>query len=240
MLVLSGCAQSVVTPNTNIAATNVLDKLGIELIEPQPAQCCGSVSHHLAAPDEAHDHMRRLIDTWWPYVEANGQQQSIEAIVITASGCGATIKDYGDILKHDSAYAEKAKRISELAKDLCEIIANEPLEQFTKNNGEIKVAFHSPCTLQHAQQINGVVEKILEKSGFQLTTVTDSHLCCGSAGTYSILQPALSQQLLNNKLDALQNNEPDVIATANIGCQLHMATKANKPVKHWIELLAGC
>ena len=237
MLVLSGCAQSVVTPNTNTAAVNVLDKLGIELIELQPALCCGSVSHHLSAPDAAHQHMRHLIDQWWPYVESGNGKPDIEAIVITASGCGATVKEYGDILKYDLAYAEKAKRISELAKDLCEVIVDEPLEQFAKKTNPLKVAFHSPCTLQHALQINGVVEKILVKAGFQLTTVIDAHLCCGSAGTYSILQPELSQQLLGNKLDALQKEEPNIIATANIGCQLHLATKAGTPVKHWIELL---
>ncbi len=237
MLVLSGCAQSVVTPNTNTAAVNVLDKLGIELIEPQPAQCCGSVSHHLSAPDTARQHMRHLIDQWWPYVEPSNGEQSIEAIIITASGCGATVKEYGDILKYDNVYAEKAKRISELAKDLCEVIVDERLEQFAKKAKPLKVAFHSPCTLQHAQQINGVVEKILVKVGFQLTTVTDSHLCCGSAGTYSIMQPELSQQLLSNKLDALKKEEPNIIATANIGCQLHLATKTSTPVKHWIELL---
>lgn len=232
MLALSGCAQSVVTPNTNIAAANVLDKLGIELIEPKPALCCGSVSHHMAAADEAHRHMRRLIDQWWPYVE-----QGIEAIIITASGCGATIKDYGDILRHDAAYADKARRVSELAKDLSEIIVNAPLEQFAKPVSPLKIAFQSPCTLQHAQQLGGTVEKILEKIGFQLINIADAHLCCGSAGTYSILQPGLSQQLLINKLDALQNGEPDVIVTANIGCQLHLATKAKVPVRHWIELL---
>jgi len=245
MLVLSGCAQSVITPNTNTAAANVLDKLGIELIEPQPAQCCGSVSHHLSAPDAAHQHMRRLIDQWWPYIEpsqvnngANGDQiQSIEAIIITASGCGATVKEYGDILKHDHAYAEKAKRVSALAKDLSEVIANEPLTQLAKNTKPLKVAFHSPCTLQHAQQLNGVVENILEQAGFQLTTITDSHLCCGSAGTYSITQPELSQQLLQNKLNNLENEQPDIIVTANIGCQLHIATKAKIPVMHWIELI---
>ena len=237
MLVLSGCGQSVVTPNTNTATSNVLNKLGIQLIEPQTALCCGSVSHHMSVPDAAHQHMRRLIDQWWPYIEPSDDTEGVEAIIITASGCGATVKEYGEMLKHDTAYAEKAKRISQLAKDLCEIIAEEPLEQFSTNTKPLKVAFHSPCTLQHAQQLNSIVERILEKVGFQLTTIIDSHLCCGSAGTYSIMQPDLSQQLLNNKIGHLENEKPDVIATANIGCQLHIATKAETPVMHWIELL---
>ena len=238
MLALSGCGQSVVTPNTNIAATNVLSKLGIQLIEPQPALCCGSVSHHMSAPDAAHYHMRRLIDQWWSYIEPSDGTAGIEAIIITASGCGATVKEYGDILKHDADYAEKAARVSELAKDLCEVIVSEPLDQFV-NEKRNKIAFHSPCTLQHAQQLNGVVETILEQIGFELTHVADSHLCCGSADTYSILQPKLSKKLLDNKLSNLENDQPELIVTANIGCQLHLMTKANTPVKHWIELLAS-
>ncbi|NOX27651.1 MAG: glycolate oxidase subunit GlcF [Gammaproteobacteria bacterium] len=238
MLALSGCGQSVTTPNTNIAAANVLDKLGIQLIEPQPVLCCGSVSHHMSATKDAQSRMHKLIDQWWPYIEPEDNSPGVEAIVISASGCGATIKEYGDILKHDNNYAEKAQRVSELAKDLCEVIANEPLDQFA-NSSSTKIAFHSPCTLQHAQQLNGIVEKILEKIGYQLTVVADSHICCGSAGTYSIMQPELSQQLLNNKLDALEHDKPDIIVTANIGCQLHLATKSNAIVKHWIELLTG-
>ena len=236
MLALSGCGQSVVTPNTNIAASNVLNKLGIQLIEPHPALCCGSVSHHMSVPSAAHEHMRRLIDQWWPYIEPNDGTKGVEAIIISASGCGATVKEYGDILKDDADYAGKAAKVSAIAKDLCEVIANEPLEQFVSENRN-KVAFHSPCTLQHAQQLNGIVEDILKRVGFELTTVADSHLCCGSAGTYSILQPELSQQLLENKLENLEHNQPEIIATANIGCQLHLTTKANTPVKHWIELL---
>ncbi|MCW9030488.1 MAG: heterodisulfide reductase-related iron-sulfur binding cluster, partial [Gammaproteobacteria bacterium] len=186
----------------------------------------------LSAQEEGLDFMRRNIDAWWPHVE-----QGVEAIVVTASGCGSVVKEYADLLKHDTVYAEKAKRVSKLAKDISEILYEENLADITTKKSSLKVAFHSPCTLQHGQKINGVVEQILQNAGFTLTQVEDSHLCCGSAGTYSLLQPKLSQQLLNNKLSALQKNAPDVIATANIGCQMHMASKALLPVKHWLELI---
>lgn len=231
MLVLDGCVQPLTAPETNAATARVLDKLGISLIRANGAGCCGAVSHHLSAPEEGLDYMRRNIDAWWPDVE-----RGAEAIINTASGCGVVVKDYGKLLEHDEIYAEKAKTISELAKDLSEILSNEDLSKL-KIKGNQKIAFHSPCTLQHGQKVVGVVEKILSNAGFQLTDVVDSHLCCGSAGTYSILQSELSQQLLDNKLNALQADSPEIIATANIGCQMHMATKADVPVKHWIELL---
>jgi glycolate oxidase iron-sulfur subunit len=233
MLVLEGCVQSVATPQTNAAAARVLDRLGIQLIAAAGAGCCGAVSHHLSAPAEGLDFMRRNIDAWWPHI-ADGA----EAIVVTASGCGAVVKDYGELLKHDRDYAEKARRVSELTKDISEVLRDEPLspDMFTPLPG--KVAFQSPCTLQHAQRLNGVAEAILRQAGFTLTEVADAHLCCGSAGTYSILQAELAQRLLKNKLSALENDAPDVIATANIGCQMHLATRAQRPVRHWIELLA--
>ncbi|MFP3873109.1 MAG: glycolate oxidase subunit GlcF [Thiohalophilus sp.] len=232
MLVLDGCVQSVSTPQTNVAAARVLDRLGIELISAGRAGCCGAVSHHLSAAEEGLDFMRNNIAAWWPHIEAGA-----EAIVITASGCGAMVKEYGDLLKHDPAWAAQAARVSELTQDISEVLRDEDLSQLDNHSDYSKVAFHSPCTLQHGQQLNGVVETILQNAGFTLTQVPDAHLCCGSAGTYSILQPVLSQQLLDNKLVALQSDEPDVIATANIGCQMHLASKAGKPVRHWIELL---
>ena len=247
MLVLDGCVQPVTTPNTNAVAARVLDKLGIELIRAAGAGCCGAVSHHLSAHEEGLGFMRRNIDVWWPYV-----QQGVEAIVMTASGCGVVVKDYGKLLEHDSDYAEKAKTVSGLCKDLSEVLFNEKqanekvfneklgIQNVAKNakaGTAQKVAFHSPCTLQHGQQITASVEKILADAGYRLTKVIDPHLCCGSAGTYSILQADLSQALLTNKLKSLQCDSPDIIATANVGCQMHMATKANVPVKHWIELL---
>ena len=232
MLVLQGCAQSVATPATNSATARVLDKLGIELITTNDTGCCGAVSHHLSATDEALNFMRRNIDAWWPYVE-----QGVEAIVITASGCGVMVKEYGHLLSHDQAYAEKASKISTISKDISEVLRDEDLSSITIKQGK-RVAFHSPCTLQHGMQLNGVVESILERVGLNLTRVSDPHICCGSAGTYSILQADLSQQLLANKLNALQQDKPEVIATANIGCQMHLSTGAGIPVRHWIELLA--
>jgi len=234
MLVLDGCVQPLTAPATNAATANVLDKLGIELIRVQNATCCGAVSHHLSAHEEGLNFMRRNIDAWWPQIE-NG----VEAVIMTASGCGVVVKDYGKLLEHDSQYAEKARRISGLTKDISEVLINEDLTPLIKTTKRQKVAFHSPCTLQHGQKISGVVEMLLNKVGYELTNVVDPHLCCGSAGTYSILQSELSQQLLENKLNSLQSESPDVIATANIGCQMHMGTKATVPVKHWIELLVN-
>jgi glycolate oxidase iron-sulfur subunit len=232
MIALAGCVQSVATPATNAAAARVLDRLGIQLVEAPEAGCCGAVSHHLSAPRESLDFMRRNIDAWWPYIE-----QGVEAIVVTASGCGALVKEYGELLRQDAAYAQKAARVSALARDIVEVIEAESLPRLTAHAAQRKVAFHSPCTLQHGQQLQGVVETVLQQAGFQLTHVSDAHLCCGSAGTYSILQPDLSRRLLDNKLAALQQGMPDVIATANVGCQLHLATASGVPVKHWIELL---
>ncbi len=232
MLALAGCVQSVATPQTNAAAARVLNRLGIQLITAPGAGCCGAVSHHLSAHEEGLDFMRRNIDAWWPFIE-----QGIEAILVTASGCGTVVKDYGHLLAHDPAYADKARRVSALARDIAEVLRDADLSGVALERQAQKVAFHSPCTLQHGQRLNGVVEAILSRAGFTLTAVPDAHLCCGSAGTYSILQPELSRQLLANKLAALQQDAPDVIATANIGCQMHLASQADRPVRHWIELL---
>ncbi|MCW8890637.1 MAG: glycolate oxidase subunit GlcF [Sedimenticola sp.] len=232
VLVLEGCAQSVTTPNTNTAAARVLDALGISLISPENQGCCGAVSQHLSAETEAAGFMRRNIDAWWPHIEAGA-----EALLVTASGCGVQVKEYGHLLRHDPQYADKAARVSALAKDLCELLENEALDGLVSKEGA-RIAYHSPCTLQHGQQLAGRVEAILSRLGFDLTAVADSHLCCGSAGTYSILQPELSQQLLKNKLAALEKGGPEQIATANVGCQLHLGSCASRPVRHWIELVA--
>jgi len=231
MLVLEGCAQSVTTPETNASTARILDQLGIQLISAIKAGCCGAVSQHLSAEAEAQQFMRRNIDAWWPYIE-----KGVEAIIITSSGCGTVVKDYAHLLKDDKNYAEKAKHVSDLAKDISEVLANEDLSTLDIT-AKVTVAFHSPCTLQHGQKLNGQVETILTKLGFELTEVADSYLCCGSAGTYSVLQPKLSQQLLTNKLSCLNSEKPDVIATANVGCQMHMATQSKVPVKHWVELI---
>ena len=232
MLVLDGCVQPAAVPATNAAAARVLDRLGISLVRATAAGCCGALSHHLSAHDEALNFMRRNVDAWWPHIEAGA-----EAIVMTASGCGAVVKDYGALLHDDPAYAAKAAHISALTKDLSEILAGEKVAALGVNGRGRKVAFHAPCTLQHGQKINGVVEDLLRRCGYQLTAVADAHLCCGSAGTYSILQPELSQQLLANKLTALQAGAPDIIVTANIGCQMHLQSGAAVQVRHWVELL---
>ncbi len=232
MLVLEGCAQSAATPNTNAAAARVLDRLGISLISPPEQGCCGAVSHHLSACEEGLGFMRRNIDAWWPHIEAGA-----EAVLITASGCGAMVKEYGELLRNDPAYAEKAARVSALAKDLSEVLTGEDLTILKIDGAGRRLAFQSPCTLQHAQQLNGVVESILRRLGFQLTPVVDPHLCCGSAGTYSILQPKLSKRLRENKLAALEAGNPELIVTANIGCQLHLQSGTRRRVRHWIELL---
>ncbi len=234
MLVLEGCVQPGLAPNTNAAAARVLDRLGITLFSAEKAGCCGAVSYHLNAHADGLDYMRRNIDAWWPYVE-----QGTEAVVMTASGCGSMVKEYGHLLRHDPAYAVKAARISGLTKDLSEILAAEKKEllRLISPAPRGKVAFHSPCSLQHGQKIVGVIEELLTKAGYELTPVADKHLCCGSAGTYSILQKELSQQLLRNKLDALQSGSPAQIASANIGCQAHLQSGTDLPVRHWIELL---
>ena len=232
MLVLQGCVQSVATPNTNHAAASILQKLGIELITAEKAGCCGAVSQHLSARDEALVFIRNNIDAWWLSIE-----QGAEAIVINASGCAAMIKEYGYLLKQDSEYADKAAKVSALAKDISEILSSERLDIERITPAVKQIAFHSPCTLQHSQKLDGVVESLLTRCGFKLSQVDDAHLCCGSAGTYSVLQTDLAQQLLDNKLHALQNHSAELIVTANIGCQLHLQTQADTPVKHWIELL---
>ncbi len=235
MLVLEGCVQPAIAPDINAAAAHVLDKLGIGLVRAPGAGCCGAASHHTSGAREGLDFVRANIDAWWPYIAAG-----CEAIVMTASGCGVHVKEYGNLLKDDPAYAEKAKRVSELTRDIGEILAAEDLSKLTTHAGPgPKLAFHSPCTLQHGQKLNGVVEKILREAGFTLTAVPDAHLCCGSAGTYSILQSEIAKPLRAAKLRALQSGQPDLIVTANIGCLEHLRGAAAVPVRHWVELLAA-
>jgi len=236
MLMLQGCVQPALRPGINAAAARVLDRAGINAIEVPAASCCGALRFHAGAQDDGRDDMRRLIDTWWPQLEAGA-----EAIVVTASGCGAHLKDYGRLLRDDPVYAAKAARVSELAKDLSEVVEAESaalFENLARSPHQfMPVAFQSPCTLQHGQQIRGPVELLLKAAGYELTPVADAHLCCGSAGTYSILEPQLAAQLRANKLAALTAGHPAVIATANIGCLTHLAAGTTVPVKHWIELL---
>ncbi|TNF83440.1 glycolate oxidase subunit GlcF [Pseudomonas sp. ICMP22404] len=231
VLMLEGCVQPSLSPNTNAAAARVLDRLGISVTTNRETGCCGAVDYHLDAQAAGLERARRNIDAWWPSIESGA-----EAIVQTASGCGAFVKEYGHLLRTDPAYADKAKRVSALAKDLVEVLRDEPLDKLGVNSDQ-RLAFHCPCTLQHAQKLGGAVEAILTNLGFNLTAVPDSHLCCGSAGTYSLTQPELSRQLRDNKLNALESEHPDVIVTANIGCQSHLNGAGRTPVRHWIELI---
>jgi glycolate oxidase iron-sulfur subunit len=238
MLVLDGCVQPSLSPATNAAAARVLDRLGISLVRASGAGCCGGVSFHLNRQETALDVMRRTIDAWWPHIE-----HGVDAVVITASGCGVTVKEYGQYLAQDSAYAAKAKRVSELTKDISEVIIAEraklkpPITHYPLPITRQRVAFHSPCTLQHGMKLKGTVESLLTAFGYELTHVDDAHLCCGSAGTYSILQPELSGRLLDNKIAALESGAPAAILTANIGCQAHLQAATELPVRHWIEAL---
>jgi glycolate oxidase iron-sulfur subunit len=235
MLVLQGCVQSTMAPDINAATARVLDAFGVQLITAPKAGCCGALRYHLNDHDGGLDDMRRNVDAWWPLVEG-GQ---VEAIVMTASGCGVTVKEYGHLLAHDSAYAARAARIAMLTRDLSEIMPQFEAELGAKLKGKTmkRVAFHPPCTLQHGQQIRGKVEGVLRAAGVDVTLCADSHLCCGSAGTYSVLQSALAKELRDRKLAALQASAPEMIVSANIGCQTHLQSGTDTPVAHWIELI---
>jgi glycolate oxidase iron-sulfur subunit len=234
MLLLDGCVQPAMAPNINAATARVFDALGVQLIVAPMAGCCGAIRYHMNDHDGGLDDARRNIDAWWPYVEAG-----TEAIVMTASGCGVMVKDYGHLLAHDAAYAAKAQRISELTRDLSEILPEFESALLNKLSGKIsqRVAYHPPCTLQHGQQIRGKVEGMLRAAGVDVQLCADSHLCCGSAGTYSVLQPDLADQLRDNKLADLEATEPEIIVSANIGCLTHLQSGTATPVKHWIELV---
>ena len=238
MVALSGCVQRAAEPRINAAAARVFDRLGISLVRARGEGCCGAIDHHLAAPARARARMRRNIDAWWPHVESGA-----EAILVTASGCGTVIREYGRLLRDDPAYAEKAARVSSLARDVGEAVAEAldademALDRLGLAAPGPRVAFHAPCTLSHGLRVAGAVEQVLDRCGFERVPVADGHLCCGSAGTYSMLEPALSKRLLERKVEALERGAPDVIATANIGCLLHLRRRAGPPVVHWIELL---
>jgi len=232
LLLLEGCVQQVATPRTNAAARRVLDKLGISLVAAPQSGCCGAVNYHLAAHDDGLDNMRRNIDAWWPFIE-----RGAEAIVSSASGCGAMLVDYGRLLAADPVYAQKARRVSQMARDLGEILLDEDLGLLAVNTAVGPVAIHTPCTLQHALQRPALLATLLARLGFDIVEPTEKLLCCGSAGTYSILQSSISGRLRETTLRALTGHRPALIATANIGCQLHLQSTAAVPVVHWIELL---
>jgi glycolate oxidase iron-sulfur subunit len=234
MLMLAGCVQPSMMPNVNIATARVLDALGVETIVASEAGCCGAIRLHLGYNDEALDDIRANIDAWWPYVE-----QGVEAIVMNASGCGATVKEYAHLLRNDPVYAEKAQRIVGLTRDISEILPEfeEALVAVTRRRAVHTVAFHPPCTLQHGQQLRGQVEHVLAALGIEVRLPADSHMCCGSAGTYSLTQPTLSYALRDQKLEKLRAQEPQVIVSANVGCIAHLQSGTSTPVAHWIELV---
>jgi glycolate oxidase iron-sulfur subunit len=233
MLVLLGCVQPSMAPNINTATARVLDAFGVQLVTAPKAGCCGALRFHLNDQEAGLDDMRRNIDAWWPLVD------QVEAIVMNASGCGVTVKEYGHLLAHDSAYAEKAARISSMTRDLSEIMPEFEAELGVRLKGKItkRIAWHPPCTLQHGQQIRGKVEGVLRAAGVDVALCAESHLCCGSAGTYSVLQPELAHALRDRKLANLAATGADEIVSANIGCLTHLQSGTSTPVTHWIELI---
>ena len=232
VLMLLGCVQPAMMPNINSATARVLDAAGIQTLVADGAGCCGAIRDHLGDHEGGLADMRRNIDAWWPQIEAGA-----EAIVTSATGCGSMLLDYGRLLAHDPAYADKARRVSALARDIGEILLQEDLGQLDIDRGVGPVAVQTPCSLQHGMKLPNLIGDILARAGFELAATRDSHLCCGSAGTYSVLQPAMARRLRDDKLRALTADTPAVIASGNVGCQLHLAGAAPVPVVHWIELL---
>ena len=243
VLLLKGCVQPAMMPNIDSATARVLDAAGIQSVIAPKAGCCGAVKFHLNDQDGGRAQMRANIDAWWPYIDdaANGGV-AVEAILMNASGCGVTVKEYGHILHDDPQYATKAQRISDLTKDLSEWLP----ELADKLRGKLKsesvngaqVAFHPPCTLQHGQKLKGGVEVHLNALGFNVKVATnEAHLCCGSAGTYSVLNPEIAYELRDRKLGNLGEMQPQVIVSANIGCITHLQSGTTTPVKHWVEVL---
>jgi len=230
MLLLTGCVQPAMSPNINSATARVFDALGIELLVPPRAGCCGAIRHHLSDQSGALVHAKRNIDAWWPHIQAGA-----EALVMNASGCGAMVREYAHLLRLDPHYALKAARVSALTRDVAELLPSLLTPLLEQRGTGARVVFHPPCTLQHAQKIRGVVEAMLRASGAEVLPFSESHLCCGSAGTYSVLQPQLADRLRDRKLAALLASGPDTILSANIGCISHLASAARVPVQHWIE-----
>jgi glycolate oxidase iron-sulfur subunit len=232
MLLLEGCVQQAATPGTNDAARRVLDRLGITLVSAPGAGCCGALDYHLAAHERALERMRRNIDAWWPHIE-----QGAEAIISSATGCGAQLADYGRLLAHDPAYADRARRIAELGKDLAEVVLAADPSGLSHRHPASRVAVHAPCTLRNALGQPDLVHRVLRRAGYELLESGGNALCCGSAGSYSLLQPGMGARLRQRTLAQLTRRDPGIIATANIGCQLHLQAGTDVPVVHWIALL---
>ena len=240
VLLPEGCVQPSMAPGIDRATARVLDAVGITAVRVPKPSCCGAVKFHLNDQEGALAQMRANIDAWWPYVQGAGDA-AVEAIVVNASGCSVMVKDYGHVLRDDPAYAEKASRVSSLARDLTELlpqISEGLAPRFAGGKRSGVLAFHPPCTLQHGQKLRGLVERHMGELGFDVqVAANESHLCCGSAGTYSVLQPELSQQLRDRKLGHLQALAPETIVSANIGCITHLQGGCSTPVRHWVEVL---
>lgn len=230
VILVEGCVQKSLQPDTDKTAAIVFDKMNIQSLRAKTAGCCGAISHHLNAETESRTYIKNNIDSWWPHIETG----HVEAITMTASGCGVMIQDYAKLLVSDKNYAGKAAKVSALYKDPCELINTTDTTVTTKAK---RIAFHPPCTLQHGLKINGVIETMIRVLGHELVDFEDKHLCCGSAGTYSITQKTISQSLRRNKLNAIESQQPELIVTANIGCQAHLQSCTEIPVRHWLELL---
>ncbi len=236
MLLLQGCVHNSISPDIHQKTMQLLDKLGIELLNEVDPGCCGALTHHLQADTQTIDFITHNIDAWSVYIE-----QGIEAIISNASGCGLMVKDYPRFIEQqlgkDSAYYEKAVKIAAITRDISQVLSSEDLSAFSLDSQYKSIAYHPPCSLQHGQHLPEIVEQILSSLGARLTPVNDKHLCCGSAGSYSLLNPEIADQLRDNKLENLQKNAADVIATANIGCLHHLQSEAKVPVKHWLQLI---
>ncbi|BBP46513.1 glycolate oxidase iron-sulfur subunit [Thiosulfatimonas sediminis] len=232
ILLIAGCVQPALAPNINQATIKVLNKLGFHVLQTSQSQCCGAIEHHLSGHTAALRQIKANVDAWCDYLD-----QGAQAIISNASGCGAMVKEYAHLLRDDVEYIEKAQRVVAATYDISEFLLQQDLSSLTHYDNQ-KITFHSPCTLQHGQKLQGVVEKTLRKLGYRVSPVQDSHLCCGSAGTYSFFQPKLSKELRAQKLQSLLEKEPEVIVTANIGCLMHLQKGTKTPVKHWIELFS--
>lgn len=233
MVLLQGCVQRAATPRTNDAARCVFERLGIELVSATGESCCGAVNHHLGAHSAALANMRRTVDAIWPHIE-----RGAEAVISSATGCGVQLLDYGRLLAADTEYAQKAARITALTLDLADALQNESFESLSLNPATVPIAVHIPCSQQHGMRRPHTVRQLMDTLGYQIVKTQDDHLCCGSAGTYSLLQSTTSNRLRRRKLTALKMSAPQKIVTANVGCQLHLQAAAGIPVVHWIECIA--
>ena len=232
MVLLDGCVQQTLAPEINAATARLLTRLGVDVVPAGDAGCCGALTHHLGKEDAALASARRNIDAWWDQVEGAG----LDAIVITASGCGTTVKDYGHMLAGDPVYADKAARIAALAKDVTEVVSDLGLAAPTIDTGQ-RVAYHAACSMQHGQQIVRQPKALLTAAGFDVVDVPEGHLCCGSAGTYNILQPEIARRLRDRKVANIERTRPAMVATGNIGCMVQIGQATELPIVHTVELL---